>query len=29
MTYRAHRDGRAFVLPEAVAAEAALERGER
>jgi len=27
MTYRAHRDGRAFVLPEAVAAEAALARG--
>ena len=27
MTYRAHCDGRAFVLPEAVAAEAALARG--
>src|SRR5881394_26814 len=27
MTYRAHRDGRAFVLPEAVAAEAALAQG--
>src|SRR5436190_19966105 len=29
MTYRAHRDGRAFVLPEAVAAEAALAKGQR
>ncbi|HUR57057.1 MAG TPA: ATP-binding protein, partial [Opitutaceae bacterium] len=27
MTYRAHREGRAFVLPESVAAEAALARG--
>ncbi len=27
MTYRAYRDGRAFVLPESVAAEAALARG--
>jgi len=27
MTWRAHRDGRAFVLPESVAAEAALARG--
>src|SRR5882724_7417848 len=27
MTYRAHRDGRAFVLPESVAAEAALAQG--
>src|SRR5688572_17483363 len=27
MTYRAHRDGRAFVLPESVAGEAALARG--
>ena len=27
MTYRAHCDGRAFVLPETVAAEAALARG--
>jgi magnesium chelatase family protein len=27
MTYRAHRDGRAFVLPESVAAEAAIARG--
>ena len=27
MTYRAHRDGRAFVLPASVAAEAALARG--
>jgi magnesium chelatase family protein len=27
MTYRAHRDGRAFVLPETVAAEAALAQG--
>ncbi|HZZ94522.1 MAG TPA: YifB family Mg chelatase-like AAA ATPase [Usitatibacter sp.] len=27
MTYRAHREGRAFVLPAAVAAEAALARG--
>jgi magnesium chelatase family protein len=27
MTHRAHRDGRAFVLPAAVAAEAALARG--
>jgi magnesium chelatase family protein len=27
MTHRAHRDGRAFVLPESVAAEAALARG--
>jgi magnesium chelatase family protein len=27
MTYRAHRDGRAFVLPHSVAAEAALARG--
>ena len=27
MTHRAHREGRAFVLPEAVAAEAALARG--
>jgi magnesium chelatase family protein len=27
MTFRAHRDGRAFVLPESVAGEAALARG--
>jgi magnesium chelatase family protein len=27
MTYRAHRDGRAFVLPHAVAQEAAIARG--
>ena len=27
MKYRAHRDGRAFVLPQAVAAEAAFARG--
>ena len=27
MTYRAHRDGRAFMLPSSVAAEAALARG--
>ena len=27
MTFRAHRDGRAFVLPESVSAEAALARG--
>ena len=27
MTHRAHRDGRSFVLPESVAAEAALARG--